>query len=392
MPPERILVVIDGMEVGGSQRQITHLLSGLDRSRWQPELAYFRERSFLVDSLVQAGVAVHHLPKRGRLDLRFLLAFAALLRRGDYALVHAFSLTAELWSVLAVMASGRRPALVASERNQYLDKPSWYWWLKRFVLRHSAAVIANSKAGAAATARRTRLPPSLFDVVVNGVDNVPPITADEREELRRSIGAPAGRVLGLFVGRLVPQKNLECLVAALAMIDPEQRPWIALAGEGPLRERIGQLALEAGVMADMHFLGVRSDTARLMQAADFLVLPSRFEGLSNALLEAMAAGCPVIASAVGGTPELIEDGRNGLLFTPGSADALSACMGRLCADPALRSGLSRRALEHVARHHAVPALVAATSAVYDRCLAHRTTAPASSVARPEQRIVDGGRP
>jgi len=392
MPPERILVVIDGMEVGGSQRQITHLLSSLDRSRWQPELAYFRERSFLVDSLVQAGVAVHHLPKRGRLDLRFLLAFAALLRRGDYALVHAFSLTAELWSVLAIMASGRRPALIASERNQYLDKPSWYWWLKRFVLRHCAAVIANSKAGAVATARRTKLPPSLFDVVVNGVDNVPPITADEREELRRSIGAPAGRVLGLFVGRLVPQKNLECLVAALAMLDPEQRPWIALAGDGPLRARIGQLALEAGVMADMHFLGVRSDSARLMQVADFLVLPSRFEGLSNALLEAMAAGCPVIASAVGGTPELIEDGRNGLLFTPGSADALSACMAQLCADPALRSTLSRRALEHVARHHAVPALVAATSAVYDRCLARRTTAPSSSVARPEQRIVDGGRP
>ena len=174
MPPERILVVIDGMEVGGSQRQITHLLAGLDRSRWQPELVYFREPSFLVDALVQAGITVHQLPKRGRLDLRFLLAFAALLRRGDYALVHAFSLTAELWSVLAVKASGRRPALIASERNQYLDKPSWYWWLKRFVLRHCAAVIANSKAGAVSTARRTRMPPSLFDVVVNGVDNVPP--------------------------------------------------------------------------------------------------------------------------------------------------------------------------------------------------------------------------
>jgi glycosyltransferase involved in cell wall biosynthesis len=195
----------------------------------------------------------------------------------------------------------------------------------------------------------------------------------------------------LFVGRLVPQKHLECLVAALAMLDPRQRPWIALAGDGPLRERIEQLALDAGVMADIHFLGVRSDTARLMQVADFLVLPSRFEGLSNALLEAMAAGCPVIASAVGGTPELIEDGRTGLLFAPGSADALSACMARLCADPALRTSLSRSALEHVAHQHAVPALVAATSAVYDRCLAHRTTVTSSSVARPDQRIADGGR-
>jgi len=196
----------------------------------------------------------------------------------------------------------------------------------------------------------------------------------------------------LFVGRLVPQKNLECLVAALAMLDPEQRPWIALAGDGPLRERTEQLAREAGVLADMRFLGVRSDTVRLMQAADFLVLPSRFEGLSNALLEAMAAGCPVIASAVGGTPELIEDGRSGLLFPPDSADALSACMARLCADPSLRTTLSRHALEHVTQHHAVPGLVAATAAVYERCLAHRRTAASQDVAQSHQRIPDGGRP
>jgi glycosyltransferase involved in cell wall biosynthesis len=392
MPPERILVVIDGMEVGGSQRQISHLLAGLDRSRWQPELLYFRESSFLVDALVQAGVKLHHLPKRGRVDARFLMEFAALLRRGDYALVHAFSLTAELWSLLAVMASGCRPGLVASERNQYLDKPAWYWWLKRFVLGHCVAVVANSKAGAVATARRTRLPASLFDIVVNGVDDVSPMTADGREELRGNIGAPAGRVAGLFVGRLVPQKNLECLVAALAMLDPEQRPWIALAGDGPLRDRTEQLAREAGVLADVRFLGVRSDTVRLMQAADFLVLPSRFEGLSNALLEAMAAGCPVIASAVGGTPELIEDGRSGLLFPADSADALSACMARLCADPTLRTRLSRQALEHVTQHHAVPDLVAATAAVYERCLAHRRPATSRDVVQSDQRIPHGGRP
>ena len=392
MPPERILVVIDGMEVGGSQRQISHLLAGLDRSRWQPELVYFRESSFLVEALMQAGVAVHHLPKRGRVDVRFLLAFAALLRRSDYALVHAFSLTAELWSVLAVMASGRRPVLIASERNQYLDKPTWYWWLKRFVLGRCAAVVANSKAGAIATARRTGVPASRFDVVANGVDNASPITADGRAELRRSIGVPAGRVCGLFVGRLVPQKNLECLVTAMAVLDPEQRPWIALAGDGPLREHNEQLAREAGVWGDMHFLGVRSDTAMLMQAADFLVLPSRFEGLSNALLEAMAAGCPVIASAVGGTPELIDAGYTGLLFVPGDADALSACMARLCADPELRTSLSRHALAHVARHHAVPGLVAATAAVYERCLAQRTTITTTRLAAQDPRIADGGRP
>lgn len=392
MPPERVLVVIDGMGIGGSQRQLAHLLAGMDRDRWQPELAYFREHSFLVDALVQAGIPVHHLPKRGRLDPRFLIAYAALLRRGDYALVHAFSLTAELWTVLAARASGRHPVLIASERNQYLDKPAWYWRLKRFILGHCAAAIANSKAGALATAGYTGLPVSRFDTVVNGVDHMPPIAPDDREALRRRLGVPADRVLGLFAGRLVAQKNLDCLVAALATLAPEQRPWIALAGHGPLRRQLEQLARAAGVAADMHFLGECSDTVRLMQAADFLVLPSRFEGQSNALLEAMAAGCPVIASAVGGTPELVQDGRTGLLFAPGSVAALSACMARLCADPALRARLSGQAREHVARAHAVPTMVAATTAVYERCLLHRAAGTGSRMADSGRRIAAGSPP
>ncbi|RFP59556.1 glycosyltransferase [Cognatiluteimonas weifangensis] len=392
MPPERILVVIDGMGVGGSQRQIAHLLAGMDRSRWQPELAYFRERSFLVDALVQAGTPVHHLPKRARLDPRFLIAYAALLRRRDYALVHAFSLTAEFWTVLAARASGRHPVLIASERNQYLDKPAWYWRLKRLTLGHCAAVIANSSAGAVATAQRTGLPVSRFDTVVNGVDQVPPIAPDERDAVRRHLDVPAGRVLGLFAGRLVAQKNLDCLIAALAALAPEQRPWIALAGDGPLRGQLEQLAREAGVAADLSFLGERSDTVRLMQAADFLVLPSRFEGQSNALLEAMAAGCPVIASAVGGTPELVRDGRTGLLFAPGSVAALSACMARLCTDPTLRARLSRQAREHVAQAHAVPTLVAATTAVYERCLLRRAAGTLTRTADAGRHVAAGGPP
>jgi glycosyltransferase involved in cell wall biosynthesis len=121
------------------------------------------------------------------------------------------------------------------------------------------------------------------------------------------------------------------------------------------------------VEADLCFIGERSDATRLMQAADFLVLPSHFEGLSNALLESMAAGCPVIASAVDGNVELIDDGRTGLLFLPDDADALAAAMSRM-ADPLLRSRLAQAATQHVIQHHSQHALGAATSAVYERCL------------------------
>lgn len=380
MRRDRLLVVIDGMEVGGSQRQVQHLLTGLDRQRWEPELAFFRCDSFLADAIRRDGIPVHYLRKRRRIDLPFLLAYARLLRDRDYALVHAFSLTAEWSTVLARLLSRRRPVLVASERSFALDRPAWFWWLKRLVLGQSAAVVANSNAGAQATARRTGRPEAMFVTIANGVGIPAAICGDERAAIRRSLGAPDGRPFGLFVGRLVSAKNLPCLVRALAIMRPGERPWIALAGDGPLRAAIEALAAQHRVEADLCFLGERSDTTGLMQAADFLVLPSHFEGLSNALLESMAAGCPVIASAVGGNLELVDDGRTGLLFRPDDADALAAAISRM-ADPLLRSQLGQAAAQHVSRHHSQRALGAATSAVYERCLRTWNSADNGAIVR-----------
>jgi glycosyltransferase involved in cell wall biosynthesis len=251
----RVLVVIDSMEVGGSQRQVQHLLDGLDRQHWEPELAYFRSDSFLVDAIRRSGITVHYLPKRGRLDMPFLASYARLLRERNYALVHAYSLTAELWTLPARFLSGLRPVLVASERSSVRnDRPAWYWWLKRIVLGRSAAVIANSEAGARSTAQRTRMPASLFTTIANDVVLPTPVSSEDRAAMRQSIGAPEGNLFGLFVGRLVPVKNLECLVRALAMLAPAQRPWLALAGDGPLREPIAQLATDHGVASRLRFL------------------------------------------------------------------------------------------------------------------------------------------
>lgn len=365
---KRLLVVIDSMEIGGSQRQVQHLLAGLDRQRWEPELAYFRCDSFLVESVRQSGVPVHFVAKRRRIDLRFLLDYARLLRERNYALVHAYSLTAELWTLPARLLAGCRPKLVASERSsQRRDRPGWYWWLKRLVLGRCAAVIANSSAGAQSTARRTGMPEALFTTIANDVDLPDPIDAEQRAALRTAVGVPEGHLFGLFVGRLVPVKNLACLIRALALVDPARRPWVALVGTGPLRGTLHQLASECGVASSVQFLGERPDATQLMQAADFLILPSLFEGQSNALLEAMAARCPVIASAVGGSAELINDGRTGLLFPSDDAGALAAAIVRI-SEPALRTALAYAARQYVEKHHSQAALVSATSRVYERCL------------------------
>ena len=146
--PRRLLVAIDEMEVGGSQRQIVHLLGSIDRSRWQPELVYFRNPSFLLGSLRELGIPVHHVPKQRAFDPLFLYRLARLMRQGRYDLVHAFSITAELWSLLASRLLPDPPPLVSSLRSLNLDAPRWHWRIKRQILRHSAATIANARAAA----------------------------------------------------------------------------------------------------------------------------------------------------------------------------------------------------------------------------------------------------
>lgn len=379
MSAKRLLVVIDEMEVGGSQRQVAHLLAGLDRSRWQPELLYFRERSFLIDTLEQAGVRVHHLPKRARIDPGFFLALVRLLRRGRYDAVHAFSLTAELWTLLALRLQRHPPPLIGSIRGLYLHQSPRFWRIKRLVLSRCAAVISNSSAGADVAARLGGRERAGFDVIGNGVPLPAPAGAQACRALRERIGVPVDRAFALFVGRLVATKNVVCLLDAIASLPPAQRPWLALAGDGPLRASLSAHADAIGVSAQVAFLGARDDATALMQAADFLVLPSHEEGLSNALLEAMVAGCPVIASAVGGNPELVEHERTGLLFARDDCAALALCIDRLTGDPVLRGRLSRQAREHAESRHSIPALVSATQAVYERCIAR---APARRTITP----------
>ena len=373
MAPRRLLVVSDEMEIGGSQRQISLLLRGLDRDRWQPELVFFRNPSFLVDELVNAGVPVHHVAKRGRIDPGFMWRFAGLLRRGRYDVVHAFSLTAELWTLLAGYVALRKPPMVSSVRGLYSTAPAWFWRIKRMVLRRSTAIIANASAAADVAAHLSNVPRRRFDVIANGVALPALPTQHEsallRRHVRAAIAAPQDRMMGLFVGRLVPEKNLACLLRAMARLPQAERPWIALAGDGPLRTELQRSIASMRLEDDIALLGERDDVADLTAAADYFVLPSSHEGMPNALMEAMASGCPAVASRVGGIPALLEHEANGLTFDSNDDAALAACLRRICSEPALRERLAGNARRLAGQRFSIDAMVAATSTVYERCLA-----------------------
>ena len=369
-----ILLVTDEMEVGGTQRQIVNLALGLDRRVFEVTVAYFRNPSILIDELRVAGIRVVEVAKRGRVDPFFVLQLAKLIREGRFAVVHAFAFSGELWAAAArcLIAPSRRPALITSVRGVYEWYRPWQWRVKRWVSRGSWRVVANSRAGAEYACRRLGLPHGAIDVIYNGV-TLP--AAQEAAAVRDETGCGAQSVMALFVGRLIDHKNLPVLLRAMALLRDELPPLkLAIAGDGPLRQDTERQIAQLQLSDSVRMLGERDDVPRLLAAADFLVLPSYREGLSNALLEAMHAGKPSVASAVGGNVELIEPGLTGLLFRSDDERDLAGAMRSLALDPGLRARIGAAAREAAQQRFSVAAMVREFELRYRQCVAEKASA------------------
>ena len=374
--PRRVMLMTDEMEVGGSQRQIVQLAMGLKERGIECVVLYFIKPSFLVDRLHAAGIQTLRVDKRRRVDPEFVWKLRQAIRQWAPDVLHCYSFTAELWGAIAtrLLPASERPTLITSVRGTY----EWYsanqWRMKHWASQRSQGIISNSREGAEYAARQMGLPMSRFSIVHNGVE-VPEPPADAVAALRKeyTATAPDGQAdapfetLLLFVGRLVEHKNLPRLLDAFAQVAAE-RPHarLLLVGGGPLHDtlaaRIRDLKLDDRAL----LLGERSDVAALMKAADLLVAPSLREGMSNVILEAMALGLPVLATRVGGTPEVIEDGRHGVLVDPTDTQALADSMLQLIDDPVRRQAIGQAGRQKVLEQYSPPAMVSAMLKEYSR--------------------------
>ncbi|MGI9492634.1 MAG: glycosyltransferase family 4 protein [Geminicoccaceae bacterium] len=350
----KVLIVTDEMEVGGSQRQIANLLTAIDQTKIEPVLLYFREHSFLVDQIKAQGVRVHYLPKRGKIDLGFLLELIRFLRAERFDVIHAYSFTAELWIALA-RRFAKGAVLISSIRGKYDEYAWWQWRAKQWITRQSALVISNSKMAAEFAYERMALAFDDCAIIYNGVREPKadmPIP-DDLADLRTGYDW----VL-TFVGRLGPEKNVPCLLRAARHLKAEGLDHIGiwLVGDGAERRKLEAMASEFDLQ-NVHFLGERLDVDAILRRTDAAVLPSFWEGLSNALLEAMAAGKPVIASAVGGSPEIVSHEGNGLLFPSDDDRSLAEAIKRLANDRTLSAALGAEGKTVIKKRFSIAAMV-----------------------------------
>jgi glycosyltransferase involved in cell wall biosynthesis len=230
---------------------------------------------------------------------------------------------------------------------------------ERVLLEFVTRLVAVSRTHARYLQAVTGAPDEQIRVIENGIDLAqwPMATPEARRGARDALGIDADEAVVTMVAAMRPEKAHDVLLEAVAMLGPERRVRLVLAGDGPQRTALARMAEEAGIRSRVDFLGVRRDVARLLHASDVMVLPSRavVETLPLSVLEAMACGVPVVASRVGSVPEVVEDGRTGWLVEPGNPVALAQAIAatldggvitRRVVDAARRRVEARYSIEH----------------------------------------------
>ena len=365
----RVVLLASQLGRGGAEGQLVELACGLDRSRFDVTVLLLGTRNEHADRLDAAGVPVSHLGKRGAWDVAVLRRLLLRLRAHRPDILHSTLFHPNLLASAAARRAGVR-ALVLAQRGSYehnlpLPLPALWRALARRAARRADVLIVNSEA-AAAEERAAGVPAAKIVTIPNGV-----ASTDGRATSRTDLGLPGDGPLVVCVGRLEPVKGHRVLLDAWPeVVARHPQAKLAVLGDGSLGADLRARAQRAGIADSVAWLGERP-AAPYIAAADLLVQASLSEGMPNAVLEAMARGIGVVATRVGGTPELLADGATGTLVPADDASALAAAITRMLDDPDARSRLSRAALERARERFSVGAMVAATEAVYERLLARR---------------------
>jgi glycosyltransferase involved in cell wall biosynthesis len=348
--PARVCFLIDELATAGTETQLLALIRHLDRRRVRPYLVLLRGNDPRSQALEPAGCPVWRLGVRslGRLAaLLKAIRFVRFLRRERIDVLQAYFPDSSYFGVPAAWLAGVRHRVRTRNNIGHWLTPA-HRFLGRVLNLFTTLTVANCHAAARALLADEGPPPDRVLVLENGVDleRFLALTAPRRR--------PGGRARIGAVANLRPVKGLDVLMRAVARLAPAH-PGLTLhiAGEGEQRPELEQLATELGLAARVNLPGAKRDVPGFLAGLDVAVLPSRAEGMSNALLEYMAAARPLAATAVGATADVIEDGVHGLLVPPGDDVALAEALGRLLRDPdeagRLGAAARRRAQEQYSR-------------------------------------------
>ncbi|HKP92035.1 MAG TPA: glycosyltransferase [Thermoleophilaceae bacterium] len=375
----RVLTLVDRLGTsGGGEKLAMRIATRLDRerfeswycaSRWSGGEPATEAGRRAVEELRSAGVHAIGLGRQGARSLTGWGSLVRLMRRERIDVLHSHKFGSNAWgAVLAPL--GRVPVFVAHEHTwSYEGQPVRRFVDRELIARRSAAFVAVSREDRRRMIEVEGIAPGDVTFVANGIDAVP---AGDRERVRSELGIPDGAPLLGAVAVLREQKGLDVLVRALSEVlrdVPDAR--LAVAGEGPERASLEALAAELAIGPRVMLLGNRSDVPDLLAGFDVAVSASWFEGSPLAAMEYMDAGLPIVATRVGGMPDLIDDGVHGRLVEPGDAEGIAAAVVDLLRDGERARAMGERARERRRAEFDLDGTVRTLESMYERLVAER---------------------
>jgi glycosyltransferase involved in cell wall biosynthesis len=358
----KLLFVIPTLDRSGAEKQLMLLTTRLPRSEFQVHVAALTRGGPYAAELEAAGIPVTVLHKRFKCDPVAYWRLRRLLREWRPDVLHTWLFAANSYGRLA---AGTRPSfpVVVSERCVDSWKTGWQLWLDRKLVARTTRLVGNSRS-VADFYRDVGVPTKKLAVIPNGID-LPPIPPVARDTIRRELGIPLESQVVGYIGRLAGQKRVMDLIWAFELIRVMHgEVHFVIVGDGPERAKLESFAHSLEIGARVKFLGHRDDARRLLPALNLFWLASDFEGLSNSVMEAMAAGLPVVASDIPPNRELVIDGETGFLAPVGDRVAFAQLGERFLLNSDLARNFGSAGRERVAREFSVERMVEAYARLY----------------------------
>lgn len=367
--PAKVMLVAIGLGVGGTETHILELASRLDRSRFTVTVCALKSGGTMAQELEKRGVRVLSLDGTGKLDARVIVRLFKLLQAEQPDVVQAFL----FWANVAARACGRilRAFPVISSYHDEVVSEGWLVRLvDRLTLTWTDRIVCCSGAVGRSVVSRIGGKIEHCTIIPFGVD-IEQFEATAAAT-RRELGLRDNqKVIGTVCRLVEPKKGLRFLLQAMAVLARKygQPPCqLLIVGDGPSRHELELLREQLDLSSWVVFAGSRRDIPRILHALDAFVLPSLYEGFGIALLEAMAAGKPVIATAVGGIPEFVLSGETGLLIEPGNVEALADAIDRLLSHPQQARTMGAKGRIRAGESYHISTIVRQHEQVYTACL------------------------
>ncbi len=361
------MLMVRQLGAGGTERQFTEAAKRLDRSKFSPHICCFVEE-FRAAELREAGLPIVRIPVTSFAKPSVISNARMLgryLKEHRIELVHTFDHPANIFGALAA-SYYQTPVVLSSSRSLRNLRTPRDRKLLRITDRLVDAIVVNCDAVKRDLVEGERVPEDRIRVWYNGLD----VARFPREPRVRPAPLTGAEVVIGVVALLRPEKGLETLMEAFGKIAPAHPgARLLFVGSGKMEQPLKDQAARLGVDAKCWFEPTAKDVGQWLRGIDIFVLPSRSEALSNSIMEAMASGCAVVASNVGGNPELVIDGETGLLFDVGNAGDLAAKLTRLIEDKTLRAAVAEAGCQRIRREFPLDVSVRKLESIYEEFLA-----------------------